>query len=218
MDWSPLALSLRVSLTATILSLIIGIPTAWVLGKKRFTGRDAAEGLVNLPLVLPPTVLGYFLLVVLGNHSVIGRAYKAVFHHQIVFTWQGAAAAACATSIPLLITQARVAFASVDRDIEDCARTFGASEWQVFWHVTLPLAKHGVGAGLALSFARALGDFGATLMVAGDIPDSTQTMPLAIYDAVQTGDDRVIATFVVIAACVSIVFTLLASSLARRAA
>lgn len=218
MDWSPLALSLKVSLTATILSILIGTPIAWLLGKKRFPGRAAAEGLVNLPLVLPPTVLGYFLLVVLGNHSFIGAAYKAVFHRQIVFTWQGAAVAACITSIPLLISQARVAFASVDPAVEDSARVFGASEWSVFWHVTLPLARHGVGAGLALSFARALGDFGATLMVAGDIPGLTQTMPLAIYDAVQTGDSRVILAFVVIGSLLSIVFTLAASALARRPA
>lgn len=215
MDWSPLFISLRVSITATVLSLLAGIPLAWVLGKKRFTGRDAAEGLVNLPLVLPPTVLGYFLLVLLGRRSILGQVYHAMFHSSLVFTWQGAAIASCITSLPLLVTQARVSFAAIDRDIEDCARTFGASEWQVFWHITLPLARHGVGAGLALSFARALGDFGATLMVAGDIPGSTQTMPLAIYDAVQTGDNRVILTFVVIAALLSIVFTLAATRLAQ---
>jgi molybdate transport system permease protein len=217
MDWSPLVISLRVSLTATVLSLLIGIPLAYLLGKKRFAGRSAAEGLVNLPLVLPPTVLGYFLLVLLGRRHLIGRIYEALFHQSLVFTWQGAAVAACITSLPLLITQARVAFAGVDRDIEDCARSCGASEWQVFWHITFPLARRGVVAGTTLSFARALGDFGATLMVAGNIPDATQTMPLAIYDAVQMGDTRVLLTFVVITSLLAIVFTLAASRLVPRA-
>lgn len=213
MDWSPLVISLRVSITATALSLLVGIPVAYVIGKKRFVGRSAAEGLVNLPLVLPPTVLGYFLLVILGRRSIFGHVYEAVFHQPLVFTWQGAAVAACITSLPLLITQARVAFASVDRELEDSARTYGATEWQVFQHITFPLARRGVVAGTTLSFARALGDFGATLMVAGNIPGSTQTMPLAIYNAVQVEDMRTILTFVVISSLLAIAFTLAASRL-----
>jgi len=214
MDWSPLLISIKVSLTATALSIVIGVPLAYLLGKRQFPGRPAAEGLMNLPLVLPPTVLGYFLLVLLGRRGPIGQAYERLFHQSLVFTWKGAAVAACVTSIPLLISQARVAFANVDKDIEDAARVFGAKEWQVFWRVTLPLARRGLEAGVTLSYARALGDFGATLMVAGDIPGSTQTMPLAIYDAVQTSNDQVLLAFVVICCLVSIVFTLAASRLA----
>jgi molybdate transport system permease protein len=214
MDWSPLTISVKVSVAATIVAIVAGIPIAYTLSRRKFGGRALAQGLVNLPLVLPPTVLGYFLLVLLGRESVIGAAYQRVFHQSIVFTWQGAAIAAAVASLPLLITQARVAFDAVDRDIEDSARVFGANELQVFFRITLPLSERGVIAGIALSFARAMGDFGATLMVAGSIPGRTRTMPLAIYDALQTGDTRTILTFVVIASLITIVFTVSAAQYA----
>lgn len=216
MDWSPLTISLKVSLAATVLMIVIGLPIAFILGKKRFPGQSIAEGVVNLPLVMPPTVLGYFLLVLFGHYSPLGKAYQAVFHQPLVFTWEGAAVAAGIASMPLLITQARVAFASIDRDIEDSARVFGASEAQTFFYVTMPLASRGVIAGISLAFARAMGDFGATLMVAGSIPDRTRTMPLAIYDALQTGDNRTIIVFVTIACVITLLFSVLASGLGRK--
>jgi molybdate transport system permease protein len=214
MDWSPLTISIKVSIAATVVGIVVGIPIAYALSRRRFGGRALAQGIVNLPLVLPPTVLGYFLLVVLGRESVIGTVYERIFHQPIVFTWQGASLAAAVAALPLLITQARVAFDAVDRDLEDSARVFGANEFQVFFHITLPLSERGVIAGIALTFARAMGDFGATLMVAGSIPGRTRTMPLAIYDALQTGDTRTIITFVVIASLITIVFTLAASQYA----
>ncbi len=212
MDWSPLFLSLKVSTSATVLCMLVGLPIAHHLSKGR--NRGIADGLVNLPLVLPPTVLGYFLLVLLGRRSPVGAAYEHLTHETLVFTWQGAAIAACISSLPLIITAARVAFAAVERESQDAARVFGASEAQVFWLITFPIARLGVAAGTSLSFARALGDFGATLMVAGDIPGATQTMPLAIYDAVQTGDTRTILIFVVIASFLSLAFAVAASRLA----
>ena len=211
MDWSPLTISIKVSAAATIVGIAVGIPVAWLLSRKTFGGRALAQGVVNLPLVLPPTVLGYFLLVLLGRDSVLGEAYERLFHQPLVFTWQGAAVAACIASLPLLITQSRVAFDAVDRELEDSARVFGASELQVFFRITLPLAQRGVIAGITLAFARAMGDFGATLMVAGSIPGRTRTMPLAIYDALQIGDTQTIATFVTITSIITIVFTLAAS-------
>jgi molybdate transport system permease protein len=213
MDWSPLTISLKVSLVATVLTILVGLPIAYLLAKRRFPGRSLAIGFSSLPLVMPPTVLGYFLLVLLGRQGEIGHVYQALFHHQLVFTWQGAALAASVASSPLLISQARVSFESVDRSVEESCRVFGATELQTIWYVTLPLARRGVVAGIALSFARALGDFGATLMVAGSIPGRTRTMPLAIYDAIQTGDDRTVLTFVVIGSILALLFTALATRL-----
>ncbi len=217
MDWSPLTISIKVSLAATLLAIVIGVPVAYLLSRRRFQGRAFAQGMVNLPLVLPPTVLGYFLLVLFGRRSELGRAYEAVFHQSLVFTWQGAALAASIASLPLLITQARVAFESVNSDTLDSARVFGATETQAFFHITLPLARPGVTAGIALAFARAMGDFGATLMVAGSIPGVTRTMPLAIYDALQMGDSHTLVTFVVIGSVISFVFTIAATRYAYAA-
>jgi molybdate transport system permease protein len=216
MDWSPLTISIKVSVAAAILSIAIGIPVAYALSKKRFSGKAIAQGFVIVPLVLPPTVLGYLLLVMLGRESPLGVAYERLFGQPLVFTWEGAAFAASIASLPLLITQARIAFDGVDRDIEDSARVCGAGELQIFLRITLPLSSRGVVAGVALAFARALGDFGATLMVAGSIPGRTRTMPLAIYDAMQTGDDRTLVVFVVIASVLTIAFTLAASAYAAN--
>src|SRR5712692_836961 len=164
MDSFPVWLSLRVALSATALTLLTGVPTAWLLARKRFPGRNALEAVVVLPLVLPPTVLGYYLLVVIGYRGPIGRVLAA---------------------IALVIKSAQAGFETVDRQLEQAARTLGRSEWGVFWGVTLPLAWRSVLAGTVLAFCRALGEFGITLMVAGNIPGRTQTLPLAIYDRVQ---------------------------------
>lgn len=187
MDLFPLWLSLRVSLAATALTLLVGIPVAWALARTRFPGRDLVEALVVLPLVLPPTVLGYYLLVVIGRQGPVGRALAAL-GLELAFTWRAAVLAAAVGSVALLIKSAQAGFETVDRRLEQAARTLGRSEWSVFWTVTLPLAWRAVLAGAVLAFCRAMGEFGITLMVAGSIPGKTQTLPLAIYDRVQAGE------------------------------
>ncbi len=184
MDLFPLWLSLQVSLTATALTLLVGVPVAWLLARRRFPGRDLLEALVVLPLILPPTVLGYYLLLVIGSQGPVGRAL-AVAGFELAFTWRAAVLAAAVGSIALLIKSAQAGFETVDQRLEQAARTLGSSEWSVFWCVTLPLAWRSVLAGTVLAFCRAVGEFGITLMVAGSIPGKTQTLPLAIYDRVQ---------------------------------
>ena len=184
MDLFPMWLSLRVSAMATILAFLVGVPLAWLLARKRFPGRDVLEAAVVLPLILPPTVLGYYLLVVLGSQGPIGRAL-ATIGVDLAFTWKAAVIAACLGAIPLLIKAAQSGFESVDRTLEHAARTLGRSEWAIFWSVTAPLAWRSLLAGGILTYCRAFGDFGITLMVAGSIPGKTQTTPLAIYDYVQ---------------------------------
>lgn len=184
MDLFPVTLSLQVSALATILAFLVGVPPAWLLARKRFPGRDVLEAAVVLPLILPPTVLGYYLLVLLGTQGPIGRAL-AVIGIDLVFTWKAAVIAACLGAIPLLIKAAQSGFESVDRTLEHAARTLGRSEWSIFWSVTAPLAWRSLLAGGILTYCRAFGDFGITLMVAGSIPGRTQTIPLAIYDHVQ---------------------------------
>ncbi|MGB8510464.1 MAG: molybdate ABC transporter permease subunit, partial [Pyrinomonadaceae bacterium] len=169
-DLFPLWLSLRVALASTVIVVGGGVALAWLLARKRFFGREALDALVTLPLVLPPTVLGYYLLVLLGRSGPPGRLYFYITGHQLVFTWQAAVIAAAVGALPLVVKTSRAAIAGVDGSFEDAARTLGHNEWQVFRHVTLPLAGRGIAAASILAFARSLGDFGATLMVAGDIP------------------------------------------------
>jgi len=183
-DLFPLALSLQVALTATAFTLLLGIPLAWLLARRRFPGRDLLEAVVVLPLILPPTVLGYYLLLIIGARGPVGRALAAV-GVELAFTWRAAVVAACVGSIALLIKAAQAGFETVDQRLEQAARTLGRSECSVFWSVTLPLAWRAVLAGTVLAFCRALGEFGITLMLAGSIPGRTQTLPLAIYDRVQ---------------------------------
>lgn len=206
-DWFPLELSLRVALIATVLVLVIGVAAAWLLERRRFPGSEILDAVITLPLVLPPSVLGYYLLVLLGQRSLIGRTIESVIGVRLVFTWQGAVVAACIGAIPLVIKTARSSIAAVDLSLEDAARTLGKTEWQIFWRVTLPIASRGVVAAGMLAFARALGDFGATLMVAGNIPGRTQTAAIAIYDATQNGRDRYALTLVLILSATA--FTLL---------
>ncbi|BDI29884.1 molybdenum ABC transporter permease subunit [Capsulimonas corticalis] len=216
MDWFPFWLSLRVAGLATVLTVLLGSLIAWPLARARFWGRDLAIGVVNLPLVLPPTVLGYALLVGLGRRSVFGAWYEHLTGHSLVFTWEGAAVAACVASLPLFISQARVAIAAVEPDVIGAARTDGASGWPLVRSIFLPLAWPGLLAGTALAFARALGDFGATLMVAGDTPGVTQTMPLAIYDAVLSGDAGTVRAFVLLSTGLCLGVSLLAARLGRN--
>jgi molybdate transport system permease protein len=185
MDWFPLGLSLRVATLATVLALLLGIPFAWLLAKVRFPGRDVVGVLILLPMVLPPTVLGYYLLLLIGREGAIGRFAEAVGLGRIVFTPTAAVIAALVAALPFLVRAAQAGFEQVDSVYEEAARTLGRGEPAIFFTVTLPLAWRGVLAGIALAFARAIGEFGATLMVAGNIPGRTQTASIAIYDAVQ---------------------------------
>jgi molybdate transport system permease protein len=202
-DLFPLWLSLRVSVVSTAAVVVIGMTAGWLLARKRFYGREAVDALITLPLVLPPTVLGYYLLVLLGRGGPVGRLYEQLTGGPLVFTWRGAVVAAAAGALPLMVKTARAAFAGVDPLYEDAARTLGKSEWQVFRRVTLPLASRGLLAGAVLAFARSLGDFGATLMVAGNIPGRTQTAAIAIYDAAQAGRDSEALALVVILSAVA---------------
>jgi molybdate transport system permease protein len=185
LDLFPVWLSIRVSLLATGLTLAAGVPMAWLLARRRFPGQDLLSALVVTPLVLPPTVLGYYLLVLIGRRGPIGRLLEA-FNVELAFTWRAAVLAAAVGSIALLIKTVQAGFESIDTRFEQAARTLGHSEWSIFWTVTVPLAWRSILAGTVLAFCRALGDFGITLMVAGNIPGMTQTMPLAIYDYVQS--------------------------------
>jgi molybdate transport system permease protein len=199
MDLFPLWLSLQVSTVATVFTVAMGVPVAWALGRRAFPGHDLLAALVVTPLVLPPTVLGYYLLVLVGSRGPVGRALDSV-GIELAFTWKGAVLAACVGSIPLLIRAAQAGFETVDRRLEAAARTLGRSEWSVFWSVTLPLAWRSVLAGAVLAFCRAFGDFGITLMVAGSIPGRTQTLPLAIYDHVQANQMPEANTLALVAA------------------
>ncbi len=181
MNWQPFWLSLQVTGTATIGILIIGLALALLLARVSFRGKLVLETVIYLPLVLPPTVVGYYLLFVLGRGSFLVEQLNI----NLLFTWQAAVFASVVVGLPLMVQTARAAFEEVEPEVEGAARVDGAAEWQVWWYVTLPLARRGILAGLILSAARALGEFGATLMVAGNIPGRTQTLPLAIYDAVQ---------------------------------
>lgn len=187
-DLFPLALSLRVAGAATLLAFMVGVPLAWLLARTRFPGRDLVSVLVVLPMVLPPTVLGYYLLLTIGRQSPVGLGMEAIFGGTgLVFTPQAAVLAAFAAAVPFLVRAAQGGFEQVDATYEEAARTLGRGEWAIFLTVTAPLAWRGIAAGLALCFARAMGEFGATLMVAGNIPGRTQTASVAIYDAVQGG-------------------------------
>ncbi|HEX7335068.1 MAG TPA: molybdate ABC transporter permease subunit [Pyrinomonadaceae bacterium] len=181
MNWSALMLSLQVTLVATIILFVVGLVLGVFLARFRVPGQIFIEIIIFLPLVLPPSVIGYLLLLALGRGSPIVEW----FHVNLLFSWYAAAIASAVVGLPLMFQSARTAIASVDHMLENAARTLGSSELEILWRVTLPLARRGVIAGLILGGARALGEFGATLMVAGNIPGQTQTLPLAIYDAVQ---------------------------------
>jgi molybdate transport system permease protein len=212
----PLLLTLKVASLATILASILGIVIGKALGRRRSFTRDVAESLLTLPLVLPPTVLGYYLLVVLGREGFIGAWLMRTFGVSLIFTWQGAVIAAAVAAFPLILRAARAAFSDVDVQLENAARSLGATESDVFFRVTLPLAWRGVLAGALLAFARAMGEFGATLMVAGSLPGRTQTLSLAIYDAVMAGDDARAEAMVTISLVTAVVLLIAAAQLLQR--
>ncbi|HHU31807.1 MAG: molybdate ABC transporter permease subunit [Zhaonellaceae bacterium] len=215
-DFSPLYLSLKVACFATLLTILLAIPLGYFLARCNFWGKDLLDSLFTLPLVLPPTVLGYYLLVLIGRQSPLGAFLNEKLGIQLIFTWQAAVLAAFFSSYPLLLKSAKAAFATIDQNLENAARTLGRSEINIFFTVTIPLAWKGLTSGIILSFARALGDFGATLMVAGNIPGKTQTMPIAIYDAVIADNVGQANLLVIIITLVAIIAMFLLQLLERK--
>ena len=212
--WTALALSLKVACWATAIALVLGVAVGFLLARRRFPGRELLDTILTLPMVMPPTVLGYYLLVLLGRQGWIGRNLQDWFGINLIFTWQGAVIAAAIVAFPLVFKPARAAFETVDGRLEDAARVLGVSEAAVFLRVTLPLAWRGILAGVLLGFARALGEFGATLMVAGSIPGRTQTLSIAVYEAVQAGQDDTANLMVLLTSFVCIAVLLTAGRLA----
>ncbi|BDG60032.1 molybdate ABC transporter permease subunit [Caldinitratiruptor microaerophilus] len=214
-DWFPLYLSLKVAALATLAALAVGVPLAWLLARRRLPGADLLAALVTLPMVLPPTVLGYYLLLVIGRQSPLGRLLEGRWGITLVFTWQAAVLAATVVAVPLVARSAQAAFEAIDPRLEAAARTLGRSEASVFLTVTMPLAWRGIVAGAVLAFARAMGEFGATLMVAGNIPGQTQTLSVAIYDAVQAGNQPLAAALVVVISVVTVAILAVVGRFAR---
>ena len=212
--WPALWLSLQVATWATLACLVLGTGVGYALARWRFPGRDLVDTLLTLPMVMPPTVLGYYLLVLLGRKGWLGGWLYDTFGIHLIFTLTGAVIAATVVAFPLVFKPARAAFEAVDPQLQDAARVLGVSEAGVFWRVTLPLAWRGILAGVLLGFARALGEFGATLMVAGSIPGKTQTLSIAVYEAVQAGQDDVANLLVLITSAVCVAVLLAVGKLA----
>ncbi len=214
-DWFPIRLSFAVAGAATLIALVAGSGLAWLLARKRFPGRNLVDALITLPLVLPPTVLGYYLLVLLGTRSSLGGFLYNRFGIRLTFTVTAAIIAATIHALPLVTKSLRAAFEGVNTELEAAARTLGLSNRLVFLRVTLPLASRGVLAATALAFARALGDFGVTIMIAGNIPGRTQTASVAIYDAIQAGRDNEAFTLAVIVSLIAMVMLYLINHFGR---
>jgi molybdate transport system permease protein len=205
-DLTPLWLTLKVAGVATLATFLVGVMLAFLVARSRFWGREGLDAFCTLPLVLPPTVVGYYLIVLIGRQGWLGHWLQEVWGVSLIFTWQGAALAAAVVSLPLIFKSARAAFEEVDANLENAARTLGQSEAAVFFRVSLPLAWRGILAGAMMAFARSMGEFGATLMVAGNLPGKTQTLSIAVYDAVQAGNDAgaTILTLLISAVCITI--------------
>jgi molybdate transport system permease protein len=191
-DWhewlSPVLLSLKVTFLSSLLVLLAGGLAAWSLSRRTFIGKTLLETVFLLPLALPPTVVGFILLVLLGRKSWVGRGMEWLFQQPVVFTWGAAVIASFVVAFPLVYQTVRTGLSAIDQEVFDAARSDGASEWQLLFHMTLPLLRNSLTAAYLLGFARGLGEFGATLMIAGNIPHRTQTLPTAIYIAVETGN------------------------------
>lgn len=216
-EWSALVLTLRVAAWSTAAMLIPGIAVAWLLARKRFLGRTLLDAIVHLPLVLPPVVIGYALLLMLGRAGVIGRWLDQSLGVRIAFTWKAAAIASAIMGFPLLVRTARLAIESVDTKLEHAAATLGAGPLRVFMTVTLPLSLPGIAAGVVLAAARGMGEFGATITFAGNIQGQTRTLPLAIYTNSETpGGDAAALRLVVISVAVSLLAVIASELLVRR--
>lgn len=202
-DLSPAWISIRITLTATIIIFFLGLSIAWWMANYRGRWHGLLDGILTLPLVLPPTVAGFGILLLIGKHGPVGN-FLELFGVNIIFSWYAAVIAATVVAFPLMYKTSRGAFEQIDPNILNAARTLGVSEWKVFWQVSVPLAWPGIAAATALSFARSMGEFGATLMVAGSIPGKTQTIPVAIYFATQSGDMKVALIWVMIIFAISL--------------
>nr|WP_202424411.1 molybdate ABC transporter permease subunit [Duganella levis] len=206
-------LSLKVACWATLIDLVFGVALGYLLARKRFPGRELLDAVLTLPMVMPPTVLGYYMLVIIGRNGVVGAWLQQHFGINLIFTWQAAVIAAAVVAFPLVLKGARAAFEAVDTQFEQAARVLGVSSFGVFLRVTLPLAWRGVLGGTLLAFARSMGEFGATLMVAGSIPGKTQTLSIAVYEAVQAGQDDHANLLVIITSVVCVTVLVVANKL-----
>lgn len=215
MDLFPLYLTIKISFFATVLTISVGLALAWVMAKRDFWGKGLLDVIIMQPLVIPPTVLGYYLLAVFGRTGWLGGVLDKL-GIEIIFTWKGAVIAAFISSLPLFVKPARAALEGVGSDLENAARLLGKTEWQVIRTITLPLAWRGILAGAVMAFARATGEFGATLMVAGNIPGLTQTLPIAIYDAVQSGNSSMANLLVLIITLFSFTVLFAAGKIGRQ--
>ena len=215
--WEIAALSLKVSLWAVACSLPAGVACAWVLARCRFPGKVLLDGLVHLPLVTPPVVVGYLLLIVLGRNGWLGRLLYDAFGITLTFTWKGAAVAAAVMAFPLMVRAIRLGIESVDRRLEEAARTLGATPARALFTITLPLAAPGLLTGALLAFARCLGEFGATITFVSNVPGQTRTLPLAIYTLLQTPEGESAAAWLAGLSLALAVVALAASELAARA-
>jgi len=214
-----LRLSLQVACVAVVLLVITAVPLAHWFARHEFRGKRVLESVLSLPLVLPPTVLGYYLVVVLGARGLVGGPIFRATGWTFMFNWWGAVVAAMAVAFPLLFHMARIAIGGVDRELEQAASAMGASKLQVFRYITIPLARRGLLAGIALAFARAMGEFGATLMIAGNVPGKTNTMPLAIYNAFSAGrfSEANLLAAIYIALCLLVLVYISSGGLYRQA-
>lgn len=194
----PIIISLKVSIISTIITSILSIFIAWMMVKFNKKNGSVLEAIITLPLVLPPSILGYILLIVIGNNGLIGKIFYDNFGRSIIFTWKACVIASVIVSFPLMYQNCKASFQSIDKKILNAARTMGASEWKIFFRIAIPLAYTGIISGLVLAFARSLGEFGATMMVAGNIPNKTQTIPLAMYYAVERGDKTMANTLMIV--------------------
>ena len=211
----PVLLSLMVASFSTLAALVLGVGAARLLARKRSAASSVLDVLCTLPMVLPPTVLGYYLILLFGRSGLLGPAMQSM-GLQLMFSWQGAVTAATVVIFPLVYRSARAALEQVDVSLEQAARTLGAPEWKVFFYVTLPLASRSILSGAMLAFARGMGEFGATLMIAGNIPGKTQTLALAIYDAFQAGNDELASMLVLVTSAICATILVAAERLLGR--
>jgi molybdate transport system permease protein len=215
-EWQAIRLTLLVSAVAVLASLPFAVPLGWLLAKRNFTGKFLVETLINLPLVLPPVVTGYLLLVLFGRHGWFGSVLENVFGIRLIFDWKGAALAAAIAAFPLLVRPIRLAFSSIDDRLFQAARTLGASPLDAFWSILFPLARTGILSGCVLAFARSMGEFGATIMIAGNIPGETRTISLLIYSLLESPGGLQASARLVIASVLIAALALLASELLER--
>lgn len=216
-EWQVVLLSLKVSGTAVLGTLPLAFLLAWLLARRTFPGKVLLDGLVHLPLVVPPVVTGWLLLIAFGNEGPVGRLLANWFGVTLLFRWTGAALAAAVMALPLMVRAMRLSIEAVDRRIESAARTLGAGPWRTFLSITLPLSLPGVFAGVVLGFARSLGEFGATITFVSNIPGETRTLPLAIYSALQIpGNENVVTRLALISVALSLAALVLSEMLARR--